>query len=245
MQHSDQQRPWVVLPLKSVATSNSRLSTVLSPAQRRDLSLSMVSDVLDVLLHVSKLGGVLVITNCAKTRRHLDEFDVQVLEESNPTDLNSAIMEAVRFLAQNGIRKFFTIPADVPLLSGLEIDQLIEFSISSESITIVPSHDGVGTNSIMSDIPMVVRPEFGEDSFAVHVQSAKRSGVDLNILRLPGLGFDVDWPSDLIKLAAMPGESRTQQFVANLELTDRSYDGGTLVPSRDHRVRLGVVNCEH
>ena len=97
----------------------------------------------------------------------------------------------------------------------------------------------------MSDIPMVVRPEFGEDSFAVHVQSAKRSGVDLNILRLPGLGFDVDWPSDLIKLAAMPGESRTQQFVANLELTDRSYDGGTLVPLRDHRVRLGVVNCEH
>ncbi|MBO68912.1 MAG: 2-phospho-L-lactate guanylyltransferase [Acidiferrobacteraceae bacterium] len=245
MQNSDQHRPWVVLPLKSVETSNSRLSAILSPAERRYLSLSMVSDVLDVLLGVHQLGGILVITNCNAIRRYLDDFDVQVLEENNPTNLNDAITKAIQFLAHNGVNNFFTIPADVPLLDHLEVNQLIEFSLSNDGITLVPSRDGVGTNSIMSNIPMIIRPQFGENSFAVHVQSAEQSGVSVNILKLPGLGFDVDWPSDLLRLAAMEGGSKTQEFISQLDLIYRGYDGGSLAASGSQQVRLGVVNYEH
>ena len=222
MEPIDHQKPWAVLPLKSVRTANSRLTPVLSAVEREELSLLMVKDVVSVLESSANLGGLLVITNCPIMTSHCAKLEVTVLEEGCRPQLNSAIKKAVQFLYQLGVKKFFTVPGDVPLLSLSELDRLIQCVQMSTGIALVPSHDGQGTNSIASSIPIQISPQFGFDSFSIHRQSAKDQNVSVDVFSLPGLGFDIDEPQDLIRLSSIDGNSRTQKFLTKLDLVDRS-----------------------
>ena len=222
MEVIDYQKPWAVLPLKSVKTANSRLSPVLSAVEREELSLLMVKDVVSVLESSDNLGGLLVITNCPIVAAHYAKREVTVLSEGNHPHLNSAIKKAVQFLHQLGVEKFFTVPGDVPLLNLSELDCLIQRVQMSNGIALVPSHDGQGTNSIASSIPIRISPQFGFGSFSIHRQSAKDQDVSVDVFSLPGLGFDIDEPQDLIRLSSIDGNSRTQKFLTKLDLVDRS-----------------------
>ena len=214
-------KPWVVLPLKAIKQSNSRLKPLLSPTEREQLTLTMLEDVVDTLGCVSDLGGLLVVTSCPIVKEYLSKLGVAYLEEWGRPELNSAINKGVRFLEKMGTRKFFTIPGDVPLLAVAEINQLTACLRSTEGIILVPSHDGAGTNSIASSIPIQITTQFGMNSLAAHRRIARDQGLSVDVLPLSGLGFDIDWPDDLIKLASMGGDSNTHRFLNNIDLVQR------------------------
>ena len=90
--------PWVILPLKAVKQSNSRLKSLLSPTERERLTLTMLEDVVDTLGSVSDLGGLLVVTSCPIVKEYLSKLGVAYLEEGDRPELNSAINKGVRFL---------------------------------------------------------------------------------------------------------------------------------------------------
>ena len=213
--------PWVILPLKAVKQSNSRLKPLLSPTERERLTLTMLEDVVDTLGSVSDLGGLLVVTSCPIVKEYLSKLGVAYLEEGGRPELNSAINTGVRFLEKMGTRKFFTIPGDVPLLAVAEINQLTACLRSTEGIILVPSHDGAGTNSIASSIPIQITTQFGVNSLAAHCRIAQDQGLSVDVLPLSGLGFDIDWPDDLIQLASIGGDSNTHRFLNNIDLVQR------------------------
>ena len=202
--------PWVILPLKAVKQSNSRLKPLLSPTERERLTLTMLEDVVDTLGSVSDLGGLLVVTSCPIVKEYLSKLGVAYLEEGGRSELNSAINIGVRFLEKMGTRKFFTIPGE--LTACLR---------SAEGIILVPSHDGAGTNSIASSIPIQITTQFGVNSLAAHCRIAQDQGLSVDVLPLSGLGFDIDWPDDLIQLASMGGDSNTHRFLNNIDVVQR------------------------
>jgi 2-phospho-L-lactate guanylyltransferase (CobY/MobA/RfbA family) len=53
---------------------------------------------------------------------------------------------------------------------------------------------------------------FGEPSFSNHVERARSAGIEPLILRLPGLGLDVDGPEDLETLAREGGDCRSARL---------------------------------
>lgn len=229
-------KPWVILPLKTIKTSNSRLTPILSPTERQQLSLSMLEDVLDVLRDAPDIGGLLVITSCPIINRYVGKLDVTLLEEGNQPELNSAIIKAVQFLRNRGIRKFFTIPGDVPLLNVSEVNQLTKCVRSNQGLTLVPSHDGVGTNSIGSSIPILISTQFGNNSLSTHRRIAEARGLSVDVVPLSGLGFDIDWPSDLVQLASKGGYSKTHSFLNNIDVVQRR----SRLRGLDHNVAIGA-----
>ena len=222
MVNLDSQKPWVVLPLKSVKNANSRLRPILSPTEQQEVSLFMIKDVVSVLKRSINLGGLLIVTHCPIIKAYCENLEATFLEEDGNPQLNSAITKAVRFLDQLGVQKFLTVPGDVPLLSLSELDRLIQCVQESRGITLVPSHDGLGTNSLASSIPIRISPQFGVDSFSVHQQFAKDHDVSVDVLSLRGLGFDIDEPGDLLRLVSISGDSRTQRYLSSINLDRRS-----------------------
>ena len=85
----------------------------------------------------------------------------------------------------------------------------------------MPSHDGAGTNSIASSIPIQFSPQFGTNSLSAHCRIAKDLGLSVEILPLSGLGFDIDWPDDLIKFASMNGDSNSHRVLNDIDLVQR------------------------
>ena len=53
---------WAVVPVKELEGAKQRLSSVLSPEERRVLATTMLEDVLDAVSAVHELAGVLVVT---------------------------------------------------------------------------------------------------------------------------------------------------------------------------------------
>ena len=46
--------------------------------------------------------------------------------------------------------------------------------------------------------PFAVPLRFGDDSYFPHLMAARRHGVEPTIVRLPGIGLDIDHPVDLL-----------------------------------------------
>jgi 2-phospho-L-lactate guanylyltransferase len=53
---------WAIVPVKEFEGAKQRLSSCLSPEERRVLATTMLEDVLDAVSAVRELAGVLVVT---------------------------------------------------------------------------------------------------------------------------------------------------------------------------------------
>ena len=59
------------------------------------------------------------------------------------------------------------------------------------------------------------------NSLEAHRRIARDQGLSVDVLPLSGLGFDIDWPDDLIQLASIGGDSNTHRFLNNINLVQR------------------------
>jgi 2-phospho-L-lactate guanylyltransferase len=119
--------------------------------------------------------------------------------------------EAVR----EGARTFLTIPGDVPCVTAGEIAALLAAAAAGEpAVVLVPSLSGFGTNAVLLAPPDAMPLKFGEPSFDNHVLAARQRGLRPAVLRLPGLGLDVDAPEDLDALLARGPATRSARLVA-------------------------------
>jgi 2-phospho-L-lactate guanylyltransferase len=102
------------------------------------------------------------------------------------------------------------IPGDVPLITPEEVQELMRAHDRMRDFIITPAHDERGSNAILCAPPELVPLQFGDDSFAPHLEAAKRSGLEPKIIRLAGIGLDIDNPRDLAAFLQVPSRTRTR-----------------------------------
>jgi len=187
---------WAVVPVKEFAGAKQRLAPVLSAPARAALYAEMLDRVLAALAAARGIDGIMVVTNETRLARR----DVRVVPDRAGTGQSAAVAQGARILAAEGCRAMLTVPGDVPLATSAEIEQVIS---GHECMTIVPSRDGLGTNALAISPPELIRFQFGVASFEPHCAAARALGIEPRILRLPGIGLDIDTPDDLALLRSL------------------------------------------
>ena len=190
---------WALLAVKSPDNAMGRLAPVLSPEQRRTLGELLYQEMLDKLLRARGFDGVVVVSSDRGVLDAARRAGASVLEESLQQGHSSSADWAAARLQAEGARAVVTLPIDVPLAAVPEIEQLARACSRGESrsVVIVPSQDGAGTNGLGRTPPGVIKSRFGPGSFAAHAEQARACGARLEVLRPPGLVFDLDTPDDL------------------------------------------------
>jgi 2-phospho-L-lactate guanylyltransferase len=89
------------------------------------------------------------------------------------------------------------------------------------SITIVPARDEKGSNCIALSPPTALPLCFGTNSYFPHLENAQKHGLDLNTLKLHGIGLDIDTPEDLIELCRLPERTRAQVYLRKQKILER------------------------
>ncbi|MEE8506158.1 MAG: 2-phospho-L-lactate guanylyltransferase, partial [Kiloniellales bacterium] len=186
---------WAVVPLKRFADAKRRLAGVLDPESRRQLSTAMLRDVLAALTATPGLDRIVLATS----EPGVAGFGCPVIDDGGG-DLNVAIARAAAALKAAGAERMLVLPADVPLVTTPEIARVLAAG-EAAPVVIVPDQRGLGTNALLLSPPAAMNPCFGPDSRARHAAAARNLGLASTELRLPGLGFDVDEPEDLARLA--------------------------------------------
>ncbi len=204
---------WAVVPVKDLERAKRRLAGTLDPAVRRGLSLAMLADVLDALDATPGLDGAAVVSRDADVVELARRRGLRVIPETG-AGLNAAVAQAANVLSADvlsaeGCARLLVMPADLPLAAPEEIAAVLAALPEAPGLTLVPDRHGVGTNGFLCSPPNAVAPSFGEGSFARHLEAARSAGIPATVLRLPGLGLDIDTPEDLRAVMETPGATWT------------------------------------
>jgi 2-phospho-L-lactate guanylyltransferase len=193
---------WAVVPAKDLAQAKRRLAGVLTAEERQDLARTMLEDVLAALAGVPALAGTIVVTREAALAATAHSFGARVIADLRHDGPNAAIMLAAKELAAEGAAGMLAIPADVPLATSTEIGEIVAAPQTRPAVTLVPALADMGTNAVAL-VPTDVMPiRFGRQSFFHHLEAALERGITPRILRLRGIGLDIDRPEDLAAFLA-------------------------------------------
>ncbi len=203
------------VPVKDLINAKQRLIAVLSPSERRELARAMMEDALTALREAG-LDAVAVVTRDAGVVELARRFAVTILEEARNRGHTEAVALAQREAVKLGADGFLTIPGDVPLVTADEIREVTAAAGSGPTAVFVPSRSGFGTNAALLTPPGLMPLKFGEPSFANHLTAARERGLEPTVLRLRGLGLDIDGPDDLAALVAEGGHTRSGRFLRKL-----------------------------
>jgi 2-phospho-L-lactate guanylyltransferase len=191
-------KPWVVVPAKCFWRGKSRLAPVLDSRGRARFSRALFDRALAVVRASPLVGGVLVATDCAEVAARARSRGAQAMLSAAP--LRQSVDAALDALAAAGADRALVLMSDLPRVEPADVTALARL-LDGHELVIAPDALDAGTNALGLRLTSARRTHFGhEDSFARHLDCARRARLSAAEYRDARVGFDVDWPRDLARL---------------------------------------------
>jgi len=190
-------RPLTALVPAKGRGGKSRLSAVLTPAERERLSRWMLARALDALGAAACVDAVRVVGRDpsldALARAHGADY-----VQERAASLNGALqVEFDRCLAAHG--RALIAFGDLPLLEADAVDALVAAGERTE-LVLAPDRRGRGTNALFYESETPLALCYGPDSFPAYLERARRAGLAVEVVRDPALMDDLDTPADWARL---------------------------------------------
>jgi len=206
----------IVLPVKSLSETKSRLSPVLSPIERGALTLAMLEDVMDVTQALSGWETWVVSPDEAVLEIALERRAHAVREEKPP--LANAIRQAEEEATGRTADVLAVLLPDTPLVT---IDALTRALHTLGPVVLAPSTDEGGTNLLVRRPPTAIRARFGVDSYRKHLEAAAVADLPTAVIEAPELAFDLDLPGDILTVLETRRQGRTREVCLDMDLPSR------------------------
>ena len=178
----------VVIPIRTFALANTRLSEHLSSDARAALAQRLA----DSVLRAAGSVPVVIVTSAAEVEEWARGHGIAVVADPGSLDAAaSAGFDAVRAL---GVPRVVISHADLPFVTTFAP---VTHDADLPVATLVPCQrdDGTPVLSVPSHTSLAFA--YGPGSFRRHVEAARRAGLAVRVVRDPRLGFDVDTVDDL------------------------------------------------
>jgi len=199
--HPDAQL-WALVPVKSLTRSKQRLKSCLGP-DRPGLTIAMLRDVLDALVRSREVTRIAVVTADPLVSGIADRKGALVIDEAEANGMNEALELGMDTIGRIGGQLLVIVPADVPLMTGPEIDRVVhELQLQRQArvndVTgIGPSKDRGGTNFFCLDTRWPLPLMYGPDSYRRHRECAIENGIQPISLHSAAIALDIDEHKDL------------------------------------------------
>lgn len=209
-----------LLPVKLFSHSKQRLAGWLSPQEREVLARTMFEDVWATLRTVPNLDDLLVISAEPHVLARCRQEKVRCLEEAEQRSHSESVAEATRWAMSLGASSLLSVAIDTPGVARDELSALVELA-PYDSVVVVPSSDGSGTNALLRTPPDAIAPHFGPGSCRLHVREAQLAGLSHCVHPTPGLAADIDTPEDMERFLTLDRPCRTTSLVRQFLATRR------------------------
>lgn len=212
----------IVIPFRGPGSAKSRLASGVTDTARRQIARGMFQHVLNVACEVSGHRRVLVVTASKTAAAIARRCGAGVLRETTAGH-NEAVAEAIDHLRTRGATTAAVVAADLPLLKASNL-AVLERCARDGNVGIAPDRSGSGTNALTLPLSLAFKFHFGSDSLYRHQREGRRLGVNVRLVRQPGLASDVDTPADL-DLLSDPAALSTLPSVGVMAYRGPSFAG--------------------
>ncbi len=203
----------LLIPVKDFSTAKQRLADALSQSQRSQLAEAMLRDVMTAAASgVLDRIDVALVTGDARAQHLAHEFGFGVIEDARNEGETAAIEMATAWCEQQGYDATIVVPGDIPLITSDELHRVLD-AAPAEGAVFVPAYDRRGSNCILRRPASLIPLRFGNDSFLPHCEAMRKTGRELVILELPGIGLDIDHPLELDLLLRREGNTEAQRLL--------------------------------
>ena len=186
----------LLIPVKNLSNAKQRLGEAFDQEHRSLLAEAMLRDVLTAAAGVADRLDLYLVTGDAQARRLRAAFGFGVIEDTRNESETAAIEMATAWCEERGYDTAVVLPGDVPLTTSAELRRVLD-SAPEEGAVFVPAYDRRGSNCILRRPASIIPLRFGDDSFLPHLAAARAIGIEPVIVRLPGIGLDIDQPRDV------------------------------------------------
>lgn len=215
-----------VIPVKPLERALGRLSSVLSAAERRELQVAMLADLLGACRSCADIAEILVVTDDAGAADLCRASGATVLADHRPPQgMNPAVRIGQSYAAASGCDAVLVLTADLPLVRAVDLTRILDALGAPRGAVLVPSRDGTGTNALALAPPLAIATRLGVNSRAHHELALLEAGVGLAQLDVPTLALDVDTPEDLLALATREGTGLAADRCAAWGVAERLVAG--------------------
>jgi 2-phospho-L-lactate guanylyltransferase len=176
--------------------------------------LNLTSHVLNILNDSTGLERVLVVgAPDVLSKLHLARKCVGLVDSAGT--LNGALTIALEECSRHSVAAL-VVPCDLPFLDKRDVARIVQLWREGHRVVICPSCHG-GTNGLLVDYGVDLRPAFGPDSYRRHVELAEAAGARPAVLVTENLSFDLDTPEQWYSL---PAHLR-QQLLSGVAMVER------------------------
>ena len=188
---------WAIIPVKPLSRGKSRLSEVLSPQERQQLSEMLFRRVLTAVKDTPQVAGTLVISRDPRALAIARDMSAHTVQESGAPELNNALMRATQVVGGWRGGAVLILPADLPLVTPEDLSGMIALGRDNQTVVIATDQHDDGTNAMLIRPPGMIQYAYGPGSYHRHIDLAKEAGASVKIFHSDRLALDIDVPADL------------------------------------------------
>lgn len=179
-----------MIPVKSFGLAKGRLADSLSADERRDLSRTCA----ETVVAAAAPWPVYVVCSDSETAQWAHSLGARVVLCEQP-GLDTAVAAGRAAVRTDGLDHVVIAHADLPLartFAGVP---------RAGRVSLVPDRHRDGTNVLSMPADSAMPTAYGPGSFANHLELARASGLEIDVIDDPDLSLDLDTVEDLGELS--------------------------------------------
>jgi len=188
---------WTIVPVKPLRRGKSRLSGVLSEDERTALNQTMLINTLKTLNQVNEIETILVVSRDPLALSIARDYSARTVLEDGSPELNTALRRAASVAKAYLANMIFVLPADLPLIKPIDIENFLKKAGQPPEIIISPDRRKDGTNALLINPADLIEFKYGPGSFSSHLQIANEKKARIEIYDSEVFGLDLDLPEDI------------------------------------------------
>ncbi len=216
---------WAIVPVKPFIRAKSRLAAVLSAEQRKMLAEKMFRHSLEVLHDQKQIAGISVLSRDTTAMMIARQYGAHTIQQGGIPSLNASLSRASQFLQLEWWGGLLLLPADLPLVTRKDIQEICYAGRYLMTAVISPDRNEDDTNALLVKPTTLFPFSFGPGSFQRHIELARSTGATVQIYRSKRIELDIDTPTDLGVYRDIVGDDMYQAMI-----------GTTLGQETDERV---------
>jgi 2-phospho-L-lactate guanylyltransferase len=157
----------------------------------------MLESVLKTVSHCDVIEKTVLVS---KDENALDigkRFGALGIYDESEQGVNSAVLLADKYFAQEGFEGTMVFPQDIPLVEPEDISMLYQMRKPGRCVLVVPSRKFDGTNALFRVPADVMETHYDEDSYKIHLNTAEKRDAISALVLIRRMMLDIDDQSDL------------------------------------------------
>jgi len=203
-----------IIPVKTFSNAKTRLE--LSPHKVEELCKIMLEEILHTLSISPRIDKIIIVTKEQKAIEIGKKFNVTTIIDDKEESVNSAVALADKYLLENKFDASIVFPQDIPYIKTQDIDFMLNYIAPPNFAIIIPSRRFDGTNALVRMPIDLMETHYDEDSYKIHMNTAKKHTLNVAMVFVKRIMWDVDNKEDLEFLLGQDEKPKIAEIIKEI-----------------------------